>query len=70
MSEWLLSNAKGASIQLYLLWRDDDDDDDDDARFVLDKHVELDFIVQVNWNNSPQIDIILIPSQPVFVLTA
>jgi hypothetical protein len=68
VSEWLLSNAKGASFQLYLLWRDDDDDDD--ARFVLDKQVELDFIMQVNWNNSPQIDIILIPSQPVFVLTA
>ena len=34
---------------------DDDDDDDDDARFILDQHAELDFIVLIHQYNNPRI---------------
>jgi hypothetical protein len=77
MSEWLLFNANSA-IFLAISWRKQVNFqwDNDEVRFVLDQHAELDFYSSSSLKQqsagkhvAPLGHIILIPSQPVFVLS-
>ena len=76
VSEWLLFNANSAIFQLS--WREqvNFEWDDDEVRFVLHQHAELDFSSASSLKQqsagkhvAPLGQIILIPGQPVFVLT-
>ena len=76
VSEWLLFNANSAIFQLYYGEQVNFQCDDDEVRFVLDQHAELDFYSDnslkqqsVGRHVAPLEHIILIPSQPVFVLS-
>ena len=73
MSEF---NANSAIFQLYYGEQVNFQCDDDEVRFVLDQHAELDFYSDnslkqqsVGRHVAPLEHIILIPSQPVFVLS-
>ena len=77
MSEWLLFNAKFSNFSA-ILWLEQVNFqwDEDGVRFVLDQHAELDFYSasslkqqSAGWHVAPLKHIILIPSQPVFVLS-
>ena len=76
VSEWLLFNSNSAIFQLYYGEQVNFQCDDDEVRFVLDQHAELDFYSDnslkqqsVGRHVAPLEHIILIPSQPVFVLS-
>ena len=64
------TNIQCSNFQLY-----HGENDDDEVRFVLDQHAELDFYSSSSLKQStgrhavPLGHIILIPSQPVFVLS-
>jgi hypothetical protein len=69
-------NANSAIFQLYYGEQVNFQCDDDEVRFVLDQHAELDFYSDnslkqqsVGRHVAPLEHIILIPSQPVFVLS-
>ena len=73
MSEF---NANSAIFKLYYGEQVNFQCDDDEVRFVLDQHAELDFYSDnslkqqsVGRHVAPLEHIILIPSQPVFVLS-
>jgi hypothetical protein len=72
----LLFNSNSAIFQLYYGEQVNFQCDDDEVRFVLDQHAELDFYSDnslkqqsVGRHVAPLEHIILIPSQPVFVLS-
>ena len=74
ISEWLLLNANSAIFQLY--YGDNKLSFNETVRFVLDRHVQLDFYSanslkqhSTDRHVAPLWDIILIPSQPVFALS-
>jgi len=73
----LLFNANSANFSA-ISWREQVNFqwDDDEVRFALDQHAELDFYSasslkqqSADRNVAPREHIILIPSQPVFVLS-
>ena len=71
MSEWLLFNANSWQEQVNFQW------DDDKVCFVLDQHALLDFYSasslkqqSMDRHVTPLWHIILIPNQPVFVLSS
>jgi hypothetical protein len=75
VSEWLLFNAKWAIFQPYY-GENKLHFDDDDVRFVLDQRTELDFYSanslkqqSASRNVVPLWHIILIPNQPVILIT-
>jgi len=61
VSEWLLFNANSAILQLYHGYN----------KLIFNEMMMRICIVLANWNNSPRAlgHIILIPNQPVFVLS-
>ena len=76
MSEWLLFNANSAIFSTAMSWREQVNCqwDDYEVRFVLDQHAKLDFysassLKRAGRHVTPLGHIILIPSQPVFVLS-
>jgi hypothetical protein len=77
VGEWLLLNANSAIFSA-ISWREQVNFqwDGDEVRFFLDQRAELDFHSasllkeqSAGWHVAPLGHIILIPSQPVFVLS-